>query len=126
MAWSKEEKARRWAAAAGPYPRPRGRAPKAKTWVKEIGVWVARDSSSPPEAVATAAPVDDAGCEVVVTWEVPVVIPAAMDHVYEHTTPADILLPWYGKTATRLLHEHARHGSEARVTYFSDTGSPPG
>ena len=44
MAWSKEEKARRRAEAAGPHPRPRGRAPRArdgrrKRWDKDNGGW---------------------------------------------------------------------------------------
>ena len=127
MAWSKEEKARRWAAAAGPYPRPHGRAPAGKTWDKESGGWVARDSSSPPEVVATAAPVDnDTSCKVVVTWEVPVVIPAAMDHVYEHTTPADIVLPAYGKIATRLLHEHEQLSPRGSRAHTFEHTSPGG
>ena len=44
MGWSKEEKARRRAEAAGPHPRPRGRAPRGphgrrKRWDKDNGCW---------------------------------------------------------------------------------------
>ena len=45
MAWTKEEKAQRRAAKAGPYPKPRGRAPRGsnglpKSWDKERGGWI--------------------------------------------------------------------------------------
>ena len=116
---------RRRAAAAGPYPRPSGRAPAGKTWDKESGDWVALDGSSTPEAVAiTRAPVDDTSCEVVVTWEVPMVIPAAMDHVYEHTTSADMRQPC-GNIATSRLHEHEQltpRGSRAHTFEHTSPG----
>ena len=119
---------RRRAAAAGPYPRPSGRAPAGKTWDKDSGGWVALDGSSTWQLdVATTAPVDnDTSCEVVVAWEVPMVIPAAMDHVYEHTTPADISLPdGNGNIATRLLHEHEQltpRGSRAHTFEHTSPG----
>ena len=121
MALDKEEKKRRRAIAAGPFPRPRGRAPAGKTWDKDRGDWVALDGNSAPEAVATTAPVDDdTSCEVVVTWEVPMVIPVAMDHVYENTTAGGI-----ARNDVRL-HEHEQltpRGS--RVHTFEHT-SPGG
>ena len=127
MALSKEEKKRRRAIAAGPFPKPRGRAPAGKTWDKGCGEWVALDGSSAPEAVATTAPVDDdTSCEVVVAWEVPIVIPVAMDHVYEHTTPADILLPVYGNTAIRLLHEHEQLSPRGSRAHTFEHVSPGG
>jgi hypothetical protein len=107
MAWSKEEKVRRRAAAAGPHPKPRGRAPKGKTWDQDSGEWIASPSST-KEAfyIGTAA---------AFTWETPVIF----DHAGMDGCLADPLLP--GE-----LHENVQvtpRGS--RVHLFKHT-SPGG
>ena len=60
MGWSKDEKARRRAEAAGPHPRPRGRAPRGpdgrrKRWDKDNGGWRDDDVVLPTLAASPAA-----------------------------------------------------------------------
>ena len=80
MGWSAEKKRQERAEAAGPYPKPRGRAPRGKEWDRLAGEWkpIALPATTTEDSTAVTTTAEDSGAlAAVVSWEPPL--------IWEHT-----------------------------------------
>ena len=105
----------RRAQAAGPYPKPRGRAPRGSEWDRESGKW--KESTCKPQKSSAAVGVADVPhtTGTVTCWQPPV--------VWEHACIEDPIAPLLPGSNLHVHEQLASDGSRAHSCVY---GSPGG
>ena len=115
MAFSKEDKARRRAQAAGPYPKPRGRAPRGSEWDRESGKWKESTCTAQESTAAVGVANVPHTTGTATSWQPPV--------VWQHACVEDSVAPLLPNSSLHVHEQLASDGSRAHSCIY---GSPGG